>query len=73
MNEHAPPAASASLLSSEAFENLLLRASLNFRFRDTLNEGRRRDLVYRDSSPIGETAGLVWQALAQRGPRPSPA
>ena len=68
MNEQTQAAASASFLSSEAFENLLLRASLNFHFVTPLSGVRRLDLVHRDSSPIGETAGLVWQALAQRGP-----
>ena len=68
MNEQAQAPEDVSPLSSEGFEDLLLRASLNFRFVRPASEDRRRDLVYRNTSPIGETAGLVWQALAQRGP-----
>ena len=68
MNEDAQVAEHASPLSSETFEDLLVRASLNSHFVRPVNDERRRELVHGDTSPIGETAGVVWQALAQRGP-----
>lgn len=68
MNEDAQVAEHASPLSSEVFEDLLLRASLNSHFVTPLHERRHRAFVCRDATPIGETAGLVWQVLSRRGP-----
>jgi hypothetical protein len=68
MNEQAQAAVDASPLSSEGFEDLLLRASLNFRFVTALQARRERTFAGCHSAPIGETAGFVWQVLSQRGP-----
>jgi hypothetical protein len=62
-----------SRLSSDSFERILRRASLNLRLA---RSGGVRAAVQSnscsplriDSDPIGETAGTLWQLLAEYGP-----
>jgi len=71
MNEMLPTSV-LSLTSSDSFERLLRRASLNLRLtRSATRSGARSESHAPDridSEPIGETAGVLWQILSEEGP-----
>lgn len=52
----------------EEFEALLHRAAASYRLAEltTHNTGGARTMAY---DQIGETAGTIWQTLAEEGPR----
>ena len=66
------PTSGLSLVSSDSFERLLRRASLNLRLaRSGAQSGARSGSLAPariDSEPIGEAAGVIWQILAEEGP-----
>jgi hypothetical protein len=68
------PASGLSLLSSDGFERLLRRASLNLRLArssptSSADPGSLAPARI-GSTPIGEAAGALWQILAEQGPAP---
>lgn len=68
MNEHQQAANTLSPFSSDAFDRLLRRAALHTRVVRAVRAGGFQASDRAEFSPIGETAGVLWQVLSEDGP-----